>query len=76
MFVILGMSVLGAGLHWTMGNMDWAVVRALLSGTLLGALAGPWLLSRMDRNKVNALLRPAIVLVGFALAFAVIWRSF
>ena len=75
-FVILGMTILGSALHWSIGNMDWAVVRALLSGTLLGALAGPWLLSLMDRNKVNAWLRPVIVLVGFALAFAVIGRSF
>ena len=75
-FVILGMSIVGASLHWTMGNMDWEIVRALLSGTLLGAFVGPLLLARMDKKKVNAWLRPVLVIVGFALAFAVLIRAF
>lgn len=44
-FVICGMSVVGFFMHLSLGHMDWQLVKLLLSGTLVGAFAGPWLMS-------------------------------
>jgi len=71
-FVICGMSMVGFFMHLTLGHMDWLLIKLLLSGTLAGAFAGPWLMSRLDRQKVNRYLRPLVALINFSLAVLIL----
>ena len=71
-FVICGMSMVGFLMHLSMGHIDWQLVRLLLSGTLFGAFAGPWLLSKFDRQKVNKYLRPMVAAINLVLAVLIL----
>ena len=71
-FVICGMSLVGFFMHLSLGHMDWHLVRLLLSGTLVGAFAGPWLMSRLDRQKVNRYLRPLVAVINLVLAILIL----
>ncbi len=73
-FVIFFMSVIGFGMHMGIGHIDWHLVRLLLSGTVAGAFAGPFLLSRMDKEKVNRWMRPLIALINLSLGITVLLR--
>ena len=73
-FVICGMSLVGFFMHLSLGHMNWQLVRYLLSGTMLGAFAGPWLMSRLDRQKVNRYLRPVVAVINLALAVLILLK--
>lgn len=73
-FIICGMSIVGFFMHLSMGHMDWQLVRLLLSGTLVGAFTGPWLLSRFDRQKVNKYLRPLVAGINLVLAVLILLK--
>lgn len=73
-FVICGMSIVGFFMHLSMGHMDWQLIRLLLSGTLVGAFTGPWLLSRFDRQKVNKYLRPLVAGINLVLAVLILLK--
>ena len=73
-FVICGMSLVGFFMHLTLGHMNWQLVHYLLSGTMVGAFAGPWLMSRLDRQKVNRYLRPVVAVINLALAVLVLLK--
>ena len=61
-------------MHLSLGHMNWQLVRLLLSGTLAGAFAGPWLMSKMDRNKVNRYLRPFVAMINLTLATLILLK--
>ena len=73
-FVICGMSMVGFLMHLSLGHMDWQLIKMLLSGTLAGAFAGPWLMSRLDRQKVNRYLRPLVAFINMILAVLVLLK--
>lgn len=73
-FVICGMSLVGFFMHLSLGHMNWQLVRLLLSGTLAGAFAGPWLMSKMDRDKVNRYLRPFVAVINLTLATLILMK--
>ena len=73
-FVIFGMSLVGFFMHLSLGHMDWQLVKLLLSGTLAGAFAGPWLMSRLDRQKVNRFLRPLVAIINLILALLILMK--
>ena len=73
-FVICGMSLVGFFMHLSLGHMDWQLVRLLLSGTLVGAFAGPWLMSKLDRQKVNRYLRPLVAVINLVLAVLILMK--
>jgi uncharacterized membrane protein YfcA len=54
--------------------MDWNLVKLLLSGTLAGAFAGPWLMSKLDRRKVNRYLRPLVAVINLILAVLILMK--
>ena len=73
-FVIFGMSMVGFFMHLSLGHMDWNLVKLLLSGTLAGAFAGPWLMSKLDRRKVNRYLRPLVAVINLILAVLILMK--
>lgn len=68
------LSLVGFFMHLSLGHMDWQLVKLLLSGTLAGAFAGPWLMSRLDRQKVNRFLRPLVAIINLILALLILMK--
>lgn len=66
--------LVGFFMHLSLGHMDWQLVKLLLSGTLAGAFAGPWLMSRLDRQKVNRYLRPLVAIINLILAVLILMK--
>lgn len=73
-FVICVMSIVGFLMHLSVGRVDWDLVKYLLSGTLIGAFLGPWLMSKLDRNKVNRVLRPIVAVVNLTMSIMVLMK--
>lgn len=61
--VLLGIAVAGFLAHLGTGNIDWQLVGLLASGTMCGALIGPFLLKHVDKKKLEKILQPAIFLM-------------
>ena len=73
-FVICVMSIVGFLMHLSVGRVDWDLVKYLLSGTLIGAFLGPWLMSKLDRNKVNRVLRPIVAVVNTIMSIMILMK--
>lgn len=58
--VLFGIAVTGFATHLGMGSIDWGLVGLLTIGTVCGALVGPALLKRMNREKLEKVLQPAL----------------
>ena len=41
---------------------------------LVGAFAGPWLMSKLDRQKVNRYLRPLVAVINLVLATLILMK--
>ncbi|CAB1250109.1 sulfite exporter TauE/SafE family protein [Clostridium sp. MT-14] len=71
--VLLGIAITGFITHLGLGNIDWKLVGLLAVGTVCGAFASPFLLKRIDKKKLEKILRPAlftmIVVMGGMLIF-------
>ena len=71
--VLFGIAVTGFLAHLSVGNIDWQLVGLLAIGTMCGALAGPFLLKRADKKKLEKVLQPVlfimIVVMGGMLMF-------
>lgn len=61
--VLFGIAVTGFLAHLGVGDIDWKLVGLLSVGTVCGALAGPFLLKRADRKKLEKVLQPALFLM-------------
>lgn len=59
-FVLFGIAATGFVTHLSMGNIDWPLVGLLTIGTIGGAFAGPLLLKRFDKRKLEKVLQPAL----------------
>lgn len=68
-YVLVGMSVVGALLHLTGGNVDWSAAGGLIVGSLAGALLAPpvilWLTKKPQRTLIIKLvLGVMLILMG------------
>lgn len=61
-------------MHLTFGRVDWQLVEYLLSGTMIGAFLGPLILSKLDKNKVNKVLRPIVTFVKLIIGIVVLMK--
>lgn len=73
-FVLVGISAAGFAMHLGLGNVDWRLVIYLSAGTILGAFAGPAILSRIDRKTVEKVLPPVLIVLTFAMGLIVLFR--
>lgn len=53
--------------HWALGNIDWTVSAPFAAGAVPGALAGSWLVARLDPDRLRGAF--GALLVGFAVYF-------
>ena len=61
--VLLGVSTAGFFMHLKLGDIDWPLVGLLLAGTTSGAVLGPMLLKRINKNKLEKALKPVLFLL-------------
>lgn len=61
--VLLGIAVTGFAAHLSLGNIDWRLVGLLAAGTVCGAFAGPLLLKRIDKDKLEKVLQPVLFIM-------------
>lgn len=61
--VLLGIAVTGFLTHLGVGNIDWSLVGLLAVGTTCGAFAGPFLLKRADKKKLEKILQPVLFIM-------------
>jgi uncharacterized membrane protein YfcA len=55
--------IAGAG-HWWLGDVNWALMGALLMGSIPGILAGSWLAPRLPEYGLRPALATVLLLVG------------
>jgi len=61
--VLLGISLTGFLTHLGIGSIDWKLVGLLTIGTVCGALVGPLLLKRINKNKLEKVLQPVLFIM-------------
>jgi uncharacterized membrane protein YfcA len=66
-----GLSAVGGGLHFALGNVNVALACRLLTGGIAGALAGPWLATRIPVRTMRAVLSATLSVLGGQL----FWRG-
>lgn len=65
--VLFGIAVTGFITHLGIGSIDWKLVGLLTIGTVCGAFAGPVLLKRADKKKLEKILQPVLFLMIVAM---------
>lgn len=68
-FALLGIATVGLLSHLALGQINWLLVVLLASGTTVGAFLGPYILGRIDKEKLERFYRPVffVMAVGFGL---------
>lgn len=73
-FVLLGISITGFSAHLGLGSVDWKLVGLLASGTISGAIVGPLFLRRMNKEKVEKILQPVLLIMTVVMGGILIVR--
>lgn len=73
-FVLLGISITGFSAHLGLGSVDWKLVGLLAAGTISGAIVGPLLLRRMNKEKVEEILQPVLLIMTVVMGSILIVR--
>lgn len=71
-FVLCGIAIVGFAMHLGLGSVDWKLVLLLASGTMSGAFVGPLLLKRINREKLEKVLYPVILVMTVGMAVVLI----
>ncbi|WP_196590419.1 sulfite exporter TauE/SafE family protein [Pectinatus frisingensis] len=61
--VLFGIAVTGFLTHLGIGTIDWQLVGLLTIGTVCGAFVGPFLLKRINKQKLEKVLQPVLFLM-------------
>ena len=72
--VLLGISITGFAMHLGLNNIHWNLVGLLLSGTILGAFIGPFLIKRIDRNKMEKVFQPILFLMVLSMGLSLVFK--
>ena len=72
--VLLGISITGFAMHLGLNNIHWNLVGLLLSGTILGAFIGPFLLKRIDKKKMEKVFQPILFLMVLAMGLSLVFK--
>ncbi len=73
-FVLSGISAAGFLAHLHQGDVRWGLVWPLGTGSILGGLSAPWLLSRVKRETLEAVYRPLILILTLLMTIAMIYH--
>ena len=72
--VLLGMSITGFFMHLGLGSIDWKLVGLLGIGTVSGAMLGPMLLKRINKNKMEKVLRPILLFSTVSMGILLLFK--
>lgn len=73
-FVLVGISTVGFLIHLELGNVNWKLVFMLILGTSTGALLAPYILSKLNRNIVEKVLPPLIIVLTLTMGAIVVLK--
>lgn len=66
-YVLVGMSIVGAGLHISGGSIDWHAAGGLIAGSLVGAFLAPpivlWMTAKPTRARIVKLFMGAFIII-------------
>ncbi|MCH3972713.1 MAG: sulfite exporter TauE/SafE family protein [Oscillospiraceae bacterium] len=72
--VLVGISVTGFFMHLGIGSVDWRLVGLLACGTMTGAFVAPAVLKRFDKQKVEKVIQPALVIITVAMGILLLFK--
>lgn len=73
-FVLVGISTVGFLIHLGLGNVSWKLVFLLMLGTSTGALLAPYILSKLNKNTVEKVLPPLIIVLTLTMGVIVVLK--
>ncbi len=73
-FVLLGVSTAGFFMHLKLGDIDWQLVGLLLIGTTSGAFLGPRLLHKINKNKLEKVLKPVLFVLTIGMGLILTFK--
>lgn len=73
-FVLVGISILSFLIHLGLGGVDWALVGLLAIGTVSGAFVGPVLLKRANKDKLERVMQPVLVVMIVAIGILQLFK--
>ena len=73
-FVLVGISVTGFVMHLGLGNVNWMLVCLLVFGTMSGAFLAPVILKRLDKDKLEKILPPILIVITLVMGTMVIFK--
>lgn len=62
-FVLVGISIAGFGMHLGLGNVDWSLVGRLVIGTASGAFLGTMVIRRLNKAVMEKVLPPILIAI-------------
>lgn len=65
---LVGISVTGFFMHLGIGSVDWRLVGLLAVGTMSGAFVAPMVLKRFDKQKVEKVIQPLLVVITICMS--------
>lgn len=72
--VLVGISVTGFIMHLGIGSVDWKLGGLLAAGTMTGALIAPILLKRFDKQKVEKVIQPVLVVITVSMGIVLLFK--
>lgn len=72
--VLVGISVTGFLMHLGLGSVDWKLVGLLAAGTMTGAFVAPILLKKADKQKVEKIIQPVLLIMTISLGIILIFK--
>jgi uncharacterized membrane protein YfcA len=73
-FVLAAISAAGFLAHLHLGDVHWNLVLPLASGSVLGGLSAPWVISRVKRETLEAVYRPIVLVLTLLVTGVMIYR--
>lgn len=72
--VLVGISITGFLMHLGLGSVDWKLVGLLATGTMSGAFVAPLLLNRLDKQKLEKIIQPVLLIMTIAIGIILIFK--
>lgn len=72
--VLVGISISGFFMHLGIGSVDWALVGLLASGTMTGAFVAPLVLKRFNKQKLEKVIRPVLVVITVSMGILLLFK--
>ncbi|EDU36728.1 sulfite exporter TauE/SafE family protein [Clostridium sporogenes] len=72
--VLVGISITGFLMHLGLGSVDWKLVGLLATGTMSGAFLAPLLLKRADKQKLEKIIQPVLLIMTISIGVILLFK--